>query len=106
MVAADGERAVAAPGLREVAEVWWDVDRDPVVVWDGPGRRFDLVDPEAPTNRLHLVTLVDPPDDPVVVAGILAEGLAACDFPPTEHRASPTRVAATLRAAGRAERPG
>lgn len=90
---------VPAPGLHEVALVWWDVDRDPVVTWDGSGRHFQLRDPEG-DGTLHLVTLDEPAADPRRVARALGEGLASCDFPPTGERASPTRVAATLRAAG------
>ena len=94
-----------APGLREVAETWWDVDRDPVVVWTDDARGFVLVDPAEPTNRLPLVRFDRGVEDPEALAADLADGLAACDFPPTEDGASPARVAATLRAAGRPERP-
>lgn len=94
-----------APGLREVAQIWWDVDRDPAVVWDDAGTWFALVDPDDPTHRLDLVRFAAPVADPAAVAAVLAEGLAACDFPPTGERASPPRVAATLRVAGVDERP-
>lgn len=88
-----------APALREVAEVWWDLERDPVVAWDATGRRFWLTDPEEVDRHLALATYRAPVADPPRVARALAEGLASCDFPPTEDAASPSRVAATLRAA-------
>lgn len=92
--------AVPAPELREVATTWWDVDVDPVVRWSRDGTRHELVDPTDPTRRLLLRVTDDASVDPRVVAEVLAEGLAACDFPPTGEEASPTRVAATLRVAG------
>lgn len=91
---------VDAPGLREVAQVWWDVDRVPVVRWLDDGRTYVLVDPEDETNELTLALLAEPPTDPRVLASVLAEGLASCDFPPSGTRAAPGRVAATLRVAG------
>lgn len=94
-----------APGLREVAQIWWDVDRDPAVSWDEEGTTFVLLDPDHPTHRLDLVTFAAPVADPAAIAAALADGLASCDFPPTGERASPTRVAATLRVAGVRERP-
>lgn len=97
-------RGVDAPGLREVAQVWWDLDEDPVVTWRDAGRRFVLVD-AAGDHELVLARFADPPGDPAGMAAVLAEGLAACDFPPTGNGASVARVAATLRAAGRGERP-
>jgi hypothetical protein len=93
-------RTVPAPALRETADIWFDTGRDPVVAWDATGRRFDLVDPEEPTERLALFRAPATPADPERVARVLATGLAACDFPPTADRASPTHVAAALRAAG------
>lgn len=99
--AADG--AVPAPGLREVATIWWDVERDPEVVWTD-GASFELVDPGG-GGRLVLARFDPPVVDPRAVAVVLAEGLAACDFPPTGDGASPVNVAAALRAAGRPERP-
>lgn len=97
---ADDRRRVDAPGLRETADVWFDVGRDPVIEWDEAGRRYELVDPGDAGNRLLVATL-DPGDtDPRRVAVALAEGLAACDFPPTGRRASPHHVALALRAAG------
>jgi hypothetical protein len=94
------ERRIPAPGLRETAAIWFDTGRDPVIDWDHAGTRFDLVDPGDPTNRLRLLRSPTRIDDPEAVARALAEGLAACDFPPTEDGASPTQVAKTLRAVG------
>lgn len=93
-------RRVPAPALREVAEIWWDRDVDPVVTWDAAGTTYELVDPEEPAQRLALLRLQEAPDDPQALAAVLAEGLASCDFPPTGQRASPGRVRATLQAAG------
>ena len=90
---------VPAPGLREVAQTWWDVDVDPLVTWDAAALRFTLVDPTDATRRLRLLELAEPADDPRGLATVLAEGLAACDFPPTGDGAAPGRVRATLRAA-------
>lgn len=95
---ADGRR-VPAPGLLEVAQTWWDVDAVPVVTWDAAGTTFELVDATDGTRRLQLLRLAEPAPDPAALAATLAEGLAACDFPPTGRRASPSRVRATLRAA-------
>lgn len=93
-------RHVPAPDLVEVAQIWWDRDVVPVVAWDEDGTAYALVDPDEPAHRLALLALQEPPDDPRAVARVLAEGLASCDFPPTGEQASPTRVRATLRAAG------
>jgi hypothetical protein len=93
---------VAAPALREVAEIWWDVEADPVVRWRDDGTTFVLTDP-AGAHELHLATFASPVDDPAGMAAVLAEGLAACDFPPTGDGAARGRVTATLRAAGRTE---
>lgn len=91
---------VPAPGLLEVAQIWWDRDEVPVVTWDADGRVFALVAEAGDADdRLVLLELAAPTDDPAALARVLAEGLAACDFPPTGEQASPTRVAATLRAA-------
>lgn len=95
---------VVAPGLREVAQVWWDLDIDPVVRWRDDGELFVLTDAGG-THELVLARFADAPRDPSTMAAVLAEGLAACDFPPTGDGASAARVAATLRAAGRDERP-
>lgn len=89
-----------APDLAEVARIWWDVDHDPVVAWDEDGRRFDLVDPREPSSRLRLAIFAEPVPDPSRVAAVLAEGLAACDFPPTGDGVTPARAALTLRANG------
>ncbi len=97
--AAAGGR-VPAPGLRETVDIWFDTGRDPEVAWDREGRRFTLVDPGSPGEGLPLVTLAVPADDPVRVAQVLAEGLAACDFPPTGGGASREHVVRALRAAG------
>lgn len=105
-MAVDHDRVVPAPELAEVAQTWWDVDAIPVVTWDEPGRRFSLVDPDLPArHHLHLLEVAEPVEDPRALARALAEGLAACDFPPTEDRASPGRVRATLRAARLAVEP-
>ena len=94
------ERQVPAPGLREAADIWFDTGHDPVVTWDAAGRRFLLVDPVDPAQTLLLLAAERPVSDPGEVARVLAEGLAACDFPPTEDRASPRNVDRALRAAG------
>ena len=93
-------RRVPAPHLRETADIWFDTGRDPEVVWDAAGVRFHLQDPVDATCSLHLVTYPDGAAHPRRVATVLAEGLAACDFPPTAEGASPGHVAAALRAAG------
>ena len=93
-------RRVPAPELRETADIWFDTGRDPVVVWDAAGVRFRLQDPVDPQLTLHLVTYPQGAADPRRVAGVLAEGLAACDFPPTGDGASHGHVAAALRVAG------
>jgi hypothetical protein len=83
VTASDDDRCVPAPELAEVARTWWDVDHDPVVVWDPSATRFELADPADPTARLQLVTLRTPAPDPPRAATRLAEAFAACDFPPT-----------------------
>lgn len=100
------DRTVPAPDLREVAQVWWDLDQDPAVTWDADGRVYDLVPASDGSSahrtdrRLALLRLAEPAADPRQVAAVLASGLASCDFPPTDEQASPGRVRATLRAAG------
>ena len=95
------DRTVEAPELREVATIWWDVERDPIVCWDPAGRCFELVDPvDAADNRLVLARFPDGVADPAAIAQVLADGLAACDFPPTGSAASPQQVARALAAAG------
>lgn len=93
-------RAVAAPAMREAADVWFDTGRDPVVTWDDAARCFELVDPADSDLRLALLRTERPTTDPERVARVLAEGLAACDFPPTGDGADPSHVARALRAAG------
>jgi hypothetical protein len=93
------ERRLPAPQLRETADIWFDTGRDPELVWDREGRRFDLVDPVT-DERLSLYVAPRAVADPAALAGALAEGLAACDFPPTGDGASATHVARALRAAG------
>jgi hypothetical protein len=93
-------RRVPAPGLRETADIWFDTGRDPVVTWDHAGRCFHLVDPGAADDRLLLYEAPRAAADPERLARTLADGLAACDFPPTADRASPDHVARALRAAG------
>lgn len=99
------ESGVPAPGLAEVAGIWWDVQVTPVVRWRDGGATYVLADPAVADRELLLARLPGPVDDPAELARVLADGLAACDFPPTEDRASVPRVAATLAAAGRDERP-
>ena len=91
--------AIPAPGLRETADIWWDSGTDPVVTWDAQGRRFLLSD-GAGGGSLTLWVAPAAVDDPAALARALAEGLAACDFPPTGDGAEPSHVAAALRAAG------
>lgn len=99
-LAASTARQVPAPGLRETADIWFDTERDPVVVWDAAGRRFELRDPLEPAHALALVTYPSGVDDPQRVARVLAEGLAACDFPPTGDGAAASHVTSALRVAG------
>lgn len=96
---------IVAPALREIAQTRWDVDRDPAVVWDDAGQLFELVDPEDDSQRVRLAAFDVPVTDPVEVGSALAEGLAACDLPPTADGVGPERAALTLRAAGIAETP-
>ena len=96
---------VPAPGLAEVAETWWDVEVVPNVRWRDHGRTFVLADPTTDGRELLLARFAQPVEDPAALAAVLAGHLAACDFPPTEDRASVGRVAATLAAVGRDERP-
>jgi hypothetical protein len=94
------QRRVPAPLLRETADIWFDTGRDPVITWDGEGRRFELVDPVTDGERLTLYVAPGPVADPRRLALALADGLAACDFPPTGDGASPSHVAKALRVAG------
>jgi hypothetical protein len=94
------DRRVPAPGLMETAEIWWDAEVAPVIEWDRSGQEFTLLDASDPGNRLLLWRAASPVHDPGAVAAALAEGLAACDFPPTGEGVSPQRAAVTLRVAG------
>jgi hypothetical protein len=100
MTTDDAARRVPAPELRETADIWFDRGADPEVAWDATGSRFWLQDGAEPSDRLPLVTYPVPVPDPRRVARVLAEGLAACDFPPTGGGAAAGHVAAALRAAG------
>jgi hypothetical protein len=91
---------VPAPDLVEVARIWWDVERVPIVIWDRTGRDFHLVDPDDPSSRLLLARFGEGVADPQEVAEALAEGLAACDFPPNGDGVVPERARRTLHAAG------
>jgi len=93
-------RRLAAPGLRETADIWFDTGRDPVIAWDATHRRFTLQDPVEPEHVLALVTYPRAVAAPVALARALAEGLAACDFPPTGDGAAAGHVASALRVAG------
>ena len=94
-------RSLPAPQLRETADIWWDSDTDPVITWDASGRRYWLADGAGDPQRLVLAVLPgDPPAAPQVVAAALRDGLAACDFPPTDPGVPAHRAVATLRAAG------
>lgn len=90
---------VPAPGLREVAQVRWDVDRDPVVCWSQDHCTFWLGDPGEDADTVVLATFAAGVDEPHVVATALADTLASCDFPPTDDHASVPRVTAALRVA-------
>jgi len=98
-----GDVEVAAPALRETADIWFDSGCDPVVRY--VDACFWLVDGADPEQRLLLLEADDVPDaDPRRIATVLAETLAACDFPPTADRASPVHVHAALRTAGLSSR--
>lgn len=94
------DRWVPAPGLRETADIWFDTGRDPGITWDQRAHRFELIDPQEPSARLLLYRAPSPVADPRRLARVLAEGLAACDFPPTGDGASPSHVAKALQVAG------
>jgi hypothetical protein len=51
-------------------------------------------------ERLSLYVAPRPVADPRRLALVLADGLAACDFPPTGDGASPNHVAKALRVVG------
>ena len=99
-VPASTPRRLPAPGLRETADIWFDTGRDPVVVWDPTGRRFELQDPLEPQHALELVSYPSGVAEPARLARALADGLAACDFPPTGNGAAASHVASALRVAG------
>lgn len=91
---------VPAPALAETARIWFDVETEPAVAVED-GRTFVLVeDGGRGPGRLHLWTAPAPVHDAQRVARVLAEGLAACDFPPDGDGASPAHVSAALRAHG------
>ncbi len=95
------DRRLAAPELRETADIWWDSGVDPVVCWDASGSRFWLVDGAGDPQRLTLCVLPHTAGhDPVTIATALRDGLAACDFPPTDPGVPPERAYMTLRVAG------
>jgi hypothetical protein len=94
------DRAVPAPALRETADIWFDSGQDPWVAWDRSGTRFELVDGADDHERLLLYASPVRVTDPRALACVLADGLAACDFPPTGGGASSGHVLAALRAAG------
>ena len=97
----DAARRVRAPELAETARIWFDSDAEPVVTWDADATRFLLVeDGGAGPGQLLLLAQASTVRDPGRVARVLAEGLAACDFPPTGDGASPRHVTAALRAHG------
>jgi len=91
---------IAAPQLLEVAQIWWDVERVPYVVWDDAACIFELVDPADMQLRLRLARFSGPVTDPAQIAVALAQGLAACDFPPNGDGVESERARVTLRAAG------
>lgn len=97
----DADRSVPAPGLAETARIWFDSDAEPVVAWDTGATRFLLVeDGGHGPGALTLLERTAPAREPVRVARVLAEGLAACDFPPNGDGASPGHVTAALRSHG------
>ena len=91
---------VPAPALAETARIWFDSDAEPVVVCED-GRTFMLVEDDgAGPGRLALLARGSAVREPERVARVLAEGLAACDFPPNGDGASEHHVSAALRAHG------
>jgi len=97
----DPARRVPAPGLAETARIWFDSDAEPVVTWDADATCFLLVeDGGHGQGSLPLLSRATPVRDPRRVARVLAEGLAACDFPPNGDGASPRHVTAALRPHG------
>jgi hypothetical protein len=95
------EVRVSAPALMETARIWFDAESCPTVVAEDAGRRFVLIDDDGRgAGRLLLLERDRAVHDPSRVATVLAEGLAACDFPPNGDGASPGHVNAALRAHG------
>jgi hypothetical protein len=95
-----GGLRVPAPGLSETARIWFDTDTEPAVV-TADACTFVLVeDAGVGPGRLRLLSTAHPVRDPERVARVLAEGLAACDFPPNGDGASLRHVSAALRAHG------
>ena len=91
---------VPAPALGETARIWFDSEAEPAVVVED-GRSFVLVeDGGRGPGRLALLEADRPVRDAGRVARVLAEGLAACDFPPNGDGASERHVSAALRAHG------
>lgn len=91
---------VPAPELCETARIWFDSDAEPAVVCED-GRTFVLVeDGGRGPGRLRLLERPSGVRDGARVARVLAEGLAACDFPPNGDGASEHHVSAALRAHG------
>jgi len=94
-------RSVPALGLSETARIWFDSEAPPAIVWDAGAQHFELVEADGSgPGRLDLLRSPTAVRDPRRVALTLAEGLAACDFPPNGDGASPRNVSATLRAHG------
>lgn len=92
---------VPAPALAETARIWFDAETRPAVVVEDDGQRFVLVEDDGRgPGRIVLLTRDAPVRDVLRVAQVLAEGLAACDFPPNGDGASPSHVSAALRAHG------
>ncbi len=99
--ATDMSGSIPAPGLGETATIWFDSEEEPAVQWDAAAQRFTLVeDGGRGPGVLGLLERRTPVRDPQRVASVLAEGLAACDFPPNGDGASAHHVDAALRAYG------
>ena len=96
----EGALTIPAPELAETARIWFDSDAQPAVVCED-GRTFALVeDGGRGPGRLRLLAQTSTVREPERVARVLAEGLAACDFPPNSDGASEQHVSAALRAHG------
>jgi hypothetical protein len=95
-----GGPSIPAPALTETARIWFDSDAEPAVVVED-SRTFVLVeDGGRGPGRLRLLERPSAVRDASRVARVLAEGLAACDFPPNGDGASAHHVSAALRAHG------